>query len=274
MKLFTLNTHSLMEENGDIKLQQTADTIAFYQPDIIALQEVNQRYQSKEVTAPESFIGDTKIKSDNYALHLYEELKKRGISYYWCWLPIKIGYDKFDEGIAFLSRYPINKIDNVLLSKQNDYTNWKTRRSLGIQVYINSKEYWFYNVHMGWWNDLEEPFSKHWKTLQNHIKLKTGRIYLMGDFNSRDDIQNEGYTCIQKDGWYDLYINAKTKDDGITAYMNIDGWEESNKADMKKGMRIDYIFCNEGICVQKHQNVLNGKNGPIVSDHFAIYVEE
>lgn len=28
------------------------------------------------------------------------------------------------------------------------------------------------------------------------------------------------------------------------------------------------------ILLQIHQNVLNGKNGPVVSDHFAIYVEE
>ena len=43
-----------------------------------------------------------------------------------------------------------------LTSKTDDYENWKTRRILGIQPEGSSD--WFFTVHMGWWNDEEEPF--------------------------------------------------------------------------------------------------------------------
>ena len=42
MKLLTLNTHSLQEENYPQKLEQFVETICQEKPDIIALQEVNQ----------------------------------------------------------------------------------------------------------------------------------------------------------------------------------------------------------------------------------------
>ncbi len=84
------------------------------------------------------------------------------------WLPIKIGYGKYDEGLAILSRSPIIDTDNVLISKCNDYSYWKTRRIIGIKNELG----WFYSVHMGWWNDEEEPFNEQWNNLNNHLSNK------------------------------------------------------------------------------------------------------
>ena len=42
MKLMTLNTHSLEEENYEAKLHAFAEGVCRAEPDIIALQEVNQ----------------------------------------------------------------------------------------------------------------------------------------------------------------------------------------------------------------------------------------
>lgn len=42
MKLLTLNTHSLLEENFEKKLEWFVEIILKEKPDIIALQEVNQ----------------------------------------------------------------------------------------------------------------------------------------------------------------------------------------------------------------------------------------
>ena len=61
---------------------------------------------------------------------------------------------------------------------------------------------------------------------------------------------------------------AEKKDDGITVEKNIDGWKDS-----KNEMRIDYIFTNKEIKVKESKVIFNGKNYPIVSDHFGIEVE-
>ena len=42
-----------------------------------------------------------------------------------------------------------------------DYDNWKTRKILGMQT--EGSDDIFFTVHMGWWNDGEEPLKKQWK---------------------------------------------------------------------------------------------------------------
>ena len=261
MKLFTLNTHSLIEDHSEEKLIQTSLWILKNQPDIIALQEVNQSIVSPLVYK--------NIRSDNYAYQLNRLLSNNGLQYEWVWIPIKLGYGKYDEGLAIFSKFPIKKIENILLSKVDDYTNWKTRRALGIQCEIGQESAWFFTVHMGWWNDEEEDFSTHWSNLETCLNRKKENIYLLGDFNSEDSVRNEGYDLITSKGWYDLYQNAKYRDQGYTVKGKIDGWKDTM---CKK--RIDYIFSNQESKVQKHQTVLNGIDGPIVSDHYGIYVEE
>ena len=77
------------------------------------------------------------------------------------------------------------------ISKSEDYQNWRTRAVLGVQVEGISD--WFYSVHMGWWDDAEEPFLNQWKPLETHIseKSKQGTVWLMGDFNAPDDVSDQ-----------------------------------------------------------------------------------
>ena len=49
MKLLTLNTHSLVEENYSEKLSIFVKAVAEIKPDIIALQEVNQPKDEAEI---------------------------------------------------------------------------------------------------------------------------------------------------------------------------------------------------------------------------------
>ena len=66
MKLLTLNCHSWQEENQIEKIKYLASVIKEEQYDVIALQEVSQRIDSRSV--------DSKIKEDNFAKLLIEEL--------------------------------------------------------------------------------------------------------------------------------------------------------------------------------------------------------
>ena len=143
---------------------------------------------------------------------------------------------------------------------------WKTRRVLGIKT-DKTKEDWFYTVHMGWWNDEEEPFASQWKRLSSHFENQK-RVWLMGDFNSRADVKNEGYDLIRSIGWTDTYMTAKKKDSGFTVEKAIDGWRDK---DAEK-MRIDYIMCNRETEVESSEVIFNGMNGPVISDHYGIVV--
>ena len=119
MKLLTLNTHSLIEPDYEAKREIFVNFIAAEQPEVFALQEVNQ-------TAAAPLLGDAPagyypcpgnrvpLKADNHAAAVARMLEQRGVHYYWSWLPAKVGYDIYDEGAAVFSRAPITAAENLL----------------------------------------------------------------------------------------------------------------------------------------------------------------
>lgn len=253
MKLWTINTHSLLENDYERKLKIFVHTVSVKKPDIIAMQEVNQPHISDNVT----------VNENNHVCRAAKLLEDKGIKYYWHWLPLKLGYDKYDEGLAVMSRTRITETDELLISGTSDYANWKTRKILGVKT--EGSNDWFYTVHMGWWNDKEEPFKEQWERLKKHINGK-GRVWLMGDFNSRQDVRGEGYDLVTSSGFYDTYLLAKEKDSGITIGGSIDGWTERK---MDKA-RIDYIFCSEKTDIQSSMVIFNNMNYSVISDHYGL----
>lgn len=234
-------------------------------PDIIALQEVNQTIGGAKVSLVEELyvpVQDSEIREDNYALNVIKKLSNAGHEYFWTWLKIKKSYNKFEEGLAVLSKYPIEELNIALLSNTADFNNWKKRMTLGVKAFNT----WFYNVHMGWFEDDEEPFSFQWKRLEFAIKDKEN-VFLMGDFNCDAKVKGEGYSLVLNSGFYDLYMLADKKDDGITVRGKIDGWEETDRR------RIDYVFSKRKIKVKSSYVVFNGEDFPVVSDHFGVLTE-
>ena len=249
MKLLTLNTHSLIEPDYEAKRKIFVDFIAREQPEVFALQEVNQ-------TAAAPLLGEIParyypcsgntvlLKADNHAAAVARMLEKQGVQYHWSWLPAKIGYDRYDEGAAVFSRAPITAAENLLLSKSDDYSCWKTRRTLG----ICAGDVWYYTVHLGWWKDEVEPFAAQWETLSRAAGAKK-TAFLLGDFNSEADVRGEGYTVMQA----------------------IDGWRDAPDAAAKK--RIDQIWCSQAIAVKSTRVVFDGLREPQVSDHAGVLIE-
>ncbi len=273
MKLMTLNTHSLIEENYEEKLLTFVSTVLKELPDVIALQEVNQSIGAKTVEsklqgyfqAEETAV----IREDNHVYRAVKMLASKGVLYCWTWIPLKCGYGKFEEGIALMSRSPITETSVALVSEKNDYYNWKTRKLLGICTRDTPKE-WFYSVHFGWWNDEEEPFQNQWQRAERHM-LKHERVWLMGDFNSPAEVRGEGYDMILRGCWHDTFVLAEKKDSGITVGHVIDGWHD--RADTSAGMRIDHIWCSERARVKSSRVIFNRINYPAVSDHYGVLIE-
>lgn len=274
IKLLTLNTHSLVEENYNKKLLEFVKIIAQEVPDIIALQEVNQTC-TEEMVARNRLIGfcpcsgSVPIRRDNHMYNVVKLLGKKGFFYEWTWLGMKKGYNKYDEGIGILSRSPILETDVKCISAMDDYNNWKTRKIVGVQT-KDCPEVWFYSMHMGWWRDEEDPFDAQWKRVEEHLQDRS-KVWLLGDFNSPAQVDGEGYRMIQDAGWYDTYLVADKKDAGITVGSVIDGWKE--KITDTAGMRMDQIWCNYKTPISSSRVIFNGNNGPVVSDHYGILVE-
>lgn len=271
MKLLTLNTHSLIEPYAENQVEPLTSWILEQGINIACFQEVNQK-QSDSLVDQSSLIasgyvppeaGSTiPIKQSNFVLAVARALRNKGRSYYWTWLPVHVGYNTYDEGLAVLSSSPISDVHSIHLSKSQDYSDYRTRKALGIQT----EGQWFYSVHFNWWKD---GFAAEWYQLERQLSQIKLPIYLLGDFNNPDNVEHEGYSLMIQSGWYDSYVLAEQKDDGYTIGGMIDGWRDK----LASSMRIDYILLNSPIAVKSAKVVFKGKSEPILSDHFGIYVE-
>lgn len=273
MKLLTINTHSLVEQQYEEKLHHFMAAVLRHKPDVIAMQEVNQSkdaapLEKEKLSGMAVCREGVTVREDNHAANIVRLLREAGLEYYFSWLPMKIGYDKYDEGLAILCRRPIVETDAFLISSIDDYHNWKTRWALGVKT--EGSEDWFYTVHMGWWKDAEEPFLAQWETLDAHIRGKKS-AFLMGDFNSRADVRNEGYDRVLSSGWLDTYEQTMDRDEGFTVGSAIDGWKDK-QGDSAKEMRIDYIFSSRPVKVNTSRVIFNGKNEPVISDHYGLVI--
>ena len=272
MKILTLNTHAWIEENQLEKIEQLAHFINEHDFDVIALQEVNQSMQEKALPASEMTYfheaeENTIVKADNYAYVLRKQLHTE---YYWTYIPIHVGFAKYDEGLAILSKTPIKEAFGAYVSDMRDYANFRTRKLLGIKTEISGKDTWFVNGHYNWWHDEEEPFEPQWKYSLAVMDKYVGSLpaFIMGDFNNAAHIEGEGYSLVTGSGWHDCYELAAQKDDGFTVVKAIAGWEDN-----KQKLRIDYVFSNQEVPVHSSKVVLNGIDSPVVSDHFGVAVE-
>lgn len=265
MKLLTLNTHSLSDADESYKLENIARVILERDIDVIALQEVNQLMSAKSVSPDMNYVGGDIIKEGNYALKLSQLL---GVKYYWTYIPVKVGYDRFDEGLAIFSKYPIINTENTLLTTTDDYSFWKKRNTLGAKIQKDGQSFYVYTAHLGWWDDDDEPFIKQWQKL-NNVASKDVLVYLAGDFNAPDILDHQSYCAIKSDGWLDTRDLAKNIQGRYTAPGKIDGWNEE-----LEGMRIDYIWCNKNEDVLSHEVIFDGKNEPLVSDHYGVLMED
>lgn len=285
MKLMTLNCHSLEEPDYEEKLSLFCTAVFREQPHIVALQEVNQT-QTAPLAEPSTLSrsgycscmngspdleAPIPVRADNHALRAAQLLTHLGYPCSWTWVPAKTGYDRYDEGLALFSRFPILDTWQFPITDTRDYHNWRTRKALGIRAATPSGPQNFFSLHMGWWQDGEEPFARQWECLTSRLAtLPPEPVWLMGDFNSPARVSGEGYTLISSQGWTDTYHAAANRDSGITVAHTIDGWQDEGETG---GMRIDYIFTDSPAAIQSSRVIFNGSFHPVVSDHFGVMVE-
>ena len=161
MKLLTLNTHSLIEPAYEAKRDAFVEFIRKEQPDVFALQEVNQ-------TAAAPLLADVPagyypcpgnmvlLKADNHAAAVGPDAGRSGLC-----LPLELapgqdrlrqirrGHGGIQPGTHHRRREPAAE-PNQRLQQLEDPPG----------AGICAGDVWYYAVHLGWWKDEEEPFGR------------------------------------------------------------------------------------------------------------------
>jgi maltose 6'-phosphate phosphatase len=229
LKVLILNLHCYQEEKQDYKFSQIAKAINELEVDIVCFQEVAENWNDGE--------GDwdsnsAKIINDHLLepYHIYTD---------WSHL----GFEKYREGVAILSRYPLSKQEGKYVSSSHDSYSIHSRKVVAVQIrvpYVGSIN--VFSAHLSWWEDgFQEQFEKlrDW-ALAKHTK-HTKATLLCGDFNITAG--SEGYHQVVNSNEYDdqyLAANAQGLFEKIFR-VNDPHWQDYLTDDY----RIDYIFKNK-----------------------------
>ena len=259
MKILTINVHAWLEKNQMEKIDILAKAIAEKQYDVIAMQEVNQLMNNPVI------FDD--IRQENYGWVLLEKLQEyTDTDYYYHWSNSHIGYGKYDEGLAIITKHKRLDVDEFYGTRAQSVNTITSRRINSATIEYKGQIIEFYTCHMNLPTNQEEKMADNIQTILKRSQTDNLKI-LMGDFNTDAINSPEDYKMILSQGLYDTYTMAKEKDSGITVGGNIDGWSKS-----KEEKRIDYILSNKEIKVKSSKVIFNGENHPVVSDHYGLEV--
>ena len=251
LKILTQNLHCLVEKNLLTKQHILANKIAELDIDIVFLQEVAQ-------TKTPHHPSKTSVADDNYGLVLQKLLKHKGLQYHFYFEPIKESFSIYDEGVAILSKYPLEYVEAKVISKTNDYSNWKTRKALVYKLSLNHKTLALATTHFGW-SDEVETFEDQFDLI-NETLIKEDLAILAGDYNIYPE--SKEYKHIIKRGWLDVF-----KDDKV--YIQKPTFSGEDNTHFQK-IRIDYIMTNKPVTLVDKE-ILFTKDR--ISDHYGVFVE-
>ena len=246
MKILSLNLHCFKEENRIEKLDKICKFIIKNNIDICVFQEVAQEKDQQLIT-------DT-IRIGNNADYI---AKKIGYNIYFH--PIKIAFEILEEGLAFVSKYPISNPEYKTISKTTNFLWWNKRDYLSVEI----KNTTFFNVHLGW-DAGEEVGLNQIKNLLSATKNHNKHLFfLCGDFNYNDYSDEIKYI---KNHYYSIADLAQINSfENPTFIYDLDNTNSKNDNKM-----IDFIFTNQKIEIKKFEIVFKDD---YVSDHCGLYLE-
>ncbi|HIG66119.1 MAG TPA: endonuclease [Methyloprofundus sp.] len=253
LKVLILNLHCYQEENQDAKLTTIANTINELDIDIVCLQEVAEDWND----------GQGNWQS-NSARIINERLTEPfHIHHDWSHL----GFDKYREGVALLSRYPLSHQDSGYVSDSHDSYDINSRKVVTARVYV--PYIGFINVfsaHLSWLEGgFQEQFQRLrlWASSTNSHEIKA--TLLCGDFNITAG--SNGYKQVVASKEYEdqyLAVNKQGVFDKIFK-VNDAHWQDLLADDY----RIDYIFMNKNsqIRATSARVIFTDQDVGRVSDH-------
>jgi maltose 6'-phosphate phosphatase len=254
LKVLILNLHCYQEENQDAKFTKIANTINELDIDIICLQEAAEYWRDGQ--------GDWE---SNAAKIINDRLTKPFYIYYdWSHL----GFAKYREGVAILSRYPLSHQESRYVSDSHDKYNIHSRKVVKARVdvpyigYIN-----MFSAHLSWIEDgFKEQFQRlrAWADNTNSDDIKA--TLLCGDFNITAG--TAGYGLVVDSHEYEDQFLAVNKQGVFNQIFRVNDahWKDLLADDG----RIDYIFMNKNskLKATSAKVIFTDQYYGRVSDHF------
>jgi maltose 6'-phosphate phosphatase len=253
LKVLILNLHCYQEDNQDHKLSQIARAINELDVDVVCLQEVAEHWNNG--------MGDW---ASNSAKIINERLRS---PYHLVTDWSHIGFDRYREGVAILSRHPIARHEGRYVSNSSDPYSIHSRKVVMAQIRV--PQVGLVNVfssHLSWWEDgFAEQFEKLRQWARNEHTNQVSATMLCGDFNIKAG--SRGYHLVVNSNEYDdqyLAVNSPQVFRMIFE-MKDSRWHRH----LDNDHRIDYVFLRRAsdLSATAGKVVFTEKDYGRVSDH-------
>lgn len=269
LSLLTLNLHTYQEHpchccfetmhQHEREVNIITDAIAHLGIDVICFQEVGE-YLYDPISTP---YGES---PSNMAFRICSKLRQRGLWYHIHQDWSHIGFQRWREGTAILSRYPMQHNYSAYISVDHRKDNYMSRNITVSCIDVP----WFgllhiANVHLSWaHHGFYEEFTQLRKLIQSRQHFGVRGNLIAGDFNA--PAGDYAYQHIVGNGEYvDQFYELHPHRFYEPSYQGqIDGWKNYPPK------RIDYIFKRRDspLQVRSMDIIFNNTFYPKVSDHF------
>jgi len=253
LSVMILNLHCYQEDNQDFKFSQIAKAITELEVDVVCLQEVAELWNNGH---GDWNTNSAKIINDRLdsPYHLYTD---------WSHL----GFDKYREGVAILSRFPILKQESKYVSNSHSAHSIDSRKVVMAQVHVPCMGLInFFSAHLSWWDGgFPEQFKRLGKWAASNQTGDVSATLLCGDFNITAG--SEGYNLVVKSNEYDDQFLAANSHGVFEKIFKVNDphWQHYLADDY----RIDYIFMNKasGLRITSGKVLFTDEDYGRVSDH-------
>ncbi|GAB6142228.1 hypothetical protein JCM14076_29570 [Methylosoma difficile] len=229
LQMLTLNLHCYQEEDQDHKFSLIAQAISDHQVDIVCFQEVAELWNNG--------MGDWQ----SNAARIINDRLPEPFHLYTDWS--HLGFDRYREGLAILSRYPLSQTRALYVSDSQDPYSIHSRKALMAEIiipYLGPIN--VFCAHLSWW---EDGFANQYKRLREWAKTKqepdTQATLLCGDFNVA--VGSKGYQLVLESSDYEDQYLAANPD--ILAEQNFRQKDPYWQNYQSHDYRIDYMFINK-----------------------------
>ena len=255
LQIMILNLHCYQETDQQQKFRQIAKAIDELAVDVVCLQEVAEHWNEG--------CGDW----PSNAANIINQQLKQPFHLYYDWS--HLGFDRYREGVAILSRHSLRQTDSGYVSTQTDPFHIHARKVVTAQInlpYFGVIQ--LFSVHLSWWEDGFQQQFQRLTTWADHIysnDSQTAAVLLCGDFNITAG--SKGYWQVVADHHYqDAYLQVNRQ--GLTNAefrVNDAHWGH----DFSEDYRIDYIFSHprNRLQVTAARTVFTAADYGRVSDH-------
>lgn len=229
LSVMILNLHCYQEDHQADKFRQIAKAIDQQGVDVVCLQEVAEHWNDGH--------GDWASNSAN----IINQLLKKPMQLYSDWS--HLGFDKYREGVAILSRYPLRHCQSRYVSDSHDAYDINSRKVVMAQIeppYLGKIN--VFSAHLSWWEGgFQQQFQRLSQWASELADDTVNATLLCGDFNIAAG--STGYRQVVEAGEYEDQFLAVNRQGLFQQIFRVNDSHWGNA--LTDDYRIDYIFLNK-----------------------------